>query len=116
MLGHIKLLSTASNDTISIASTSTTTAATVATPATAVAVASHPTTTHSQQHHHVDTKAIACSIGGTIPSFVLEVLDVPSDCSADSVIAVMKEQLPAVHVLKVDRNAMVKFRRHKEVM
>lgn len=102
MLGYIKIPSTTNG------TTDTTSSIPSAAP-------SNPTRSSSRSSGDDDaTKAIVCSME-TIPSFVLEVLDVPTDCSADSVIAVIQEELPAVHVLKVDRNAMVKFRRHKEV-
>ena len=101
MLGHIKIPSTAKG---TIDTTSS------------IPSAASSNLTHSNRRSGDDhvAQAIVCSMG-TIPSFVLEVLDVPTDCSAESVIAVIQEELPAVHVLKVDRNAMVKFRRHKEV-
>jgi len=60
------------------------------------------------------SQGIVCNVS-TTPSYVLEVLDVPTDCSAESIIMMIKEQLPDVNVLKVDRSAMVKFTRHKEV-
>lgn len=50
-----------------------------------------------------------------IPSFALEVLDLSVDQPANSITIPLLKEYPLLNLLKVDRSALLKLRRHKEV-
>lgn len=50
------------------------------------------------------------------PSYVLRVLGLSPEVPASSITTALKQAQPtAVHAIKTDRSALVKFRRNKEV-